>query len=628
MKPFISSYAYIPYDMLGEHKSRFSSDTRVNIKNALTHVPTKFMEDGKETRITAYDDTSYPTHLGVPLEWALKPGRYDHLPWEDKTCMGTMRLKAKKEIDPYHEQAPEGQAEFIQGILKVLEERISCLATADTGCHTKGTKIIKHDGTLVNVEDVRVGDYLMGEDSQPKLVTKLYRGHGEIYEVKPSKGQSFRCNSDHVLRLQLNTSDYLGDGSNRVEYVNITIREYLRVLYLADSLNFILRPYHGMLYKVLPKGLGIETSSFTITRVEDDNFYGFTVEDSLYLLEDFTVTHNSGKSPVGLAVASRIGLRTLIVVDQINLADQWKQEAINLLGMNPNHVAIVQGKGGFNMTAPICIATIQSIRKGTALYPKKFYESFGFWIFDEVHIMGAATFSEAFKYCYGAFRLGLTATDERKDGSDKVYKWFLGQPRVKAEGKSMDLKAFVHNYSNGGKYPFGNNLSIHISHLSKDKNRNKFITGLVLEAYNRGRHILVIGDRIPQLEDIKERLINLGVSSKDVGLYTGSATQANGKRKILKEKDVKSILKDCRIVLATYKKAEKGLNVPRLDWGIDITPRGKGVQVTGRVRRLMKGKPLPEWHTIRDEEYPAFCGMCNSRVWEYKKKGFDVEFIG
>lgn len=469
MKPFISSYAYIPYDMLGEHKSRFSSDTRVNIKNALTHVPTKFMEDGKDTRITAYDDTSYSTHLGVPLEWALKPGRYDLLDWEDRTCMGTMRLKAKKEIDPYHEQAPEGQAEFIQGILKVLEERVSCLATADTG---------------------------------------------------------------------------------------------------------------------------------------------------------------AGKTPTGLAIASRIGLRTLIVVDQINLADQWKQEAINLLGMNPNHVAIVQGKGGFNMTAPICIATIQSIRKGTALYPKKFYESFGFWIFDEVHIMGAATFSEAFKYCYGAFRLGLTATDERKDGSDKVYKWFLGQPRVKAEGKSMNLKAFVHNYSNGGKYPFGNNLSIHISHLSKDKNRNKFITGLVLEAYNRDRHILVIGDRIPQLEDIKERLINLGVSSKDVGLYTGSATQANGKRKILKEKDVKSILKDCRIVLATYKKAEKGLNVPRLDWGIDITPRGKGVQVTGRIRRLMKGKPLPEWHTIRDQEYAAFCGMCNSRVWEYKKKGFDVEFIG
>jgi superfamily II DNA or RNA helicase len=288
----------------------------------------------------------------------------------------------------------------------------------------------------------------------------------------------------------------------------------------------------------------------------------------------------------------------------------------------------VQGKGGFNMTAPICVATIQSVRKGVALYPKKFYESFGFWIFDEVHIMGAATFSEAFKYCYGAFRLGLTATDERRDGSDKVYKWFLGQPRVKAEGKSMHLKAFVHNYSNGGRYPFGNNLSVHISRVSQDQNRNKFITSLVLEAYNNGRNILVLGDRIPQLEEIKERLVNLGVKEADVGLYTGSATQANGKRKILKEKDIKYILKNCRVILSTSKKAEKGLNVPRLDWGMDITPKGKGVQATGRIRRLMKGKPLPEWHTIRDQEYPAFCGMCNSRVWEYKKKGFDVEFIG
>ncbi len=468
MKPFISSYAYIPYEMLGEHKSKFSNDASVNVKNALTHIPAKFMEDGKDARIAAYDDTSYEGYLGVPLEWALRPGIYDHLPWEDRTCMGTMRLKAKKEIDPHHEKAPEGQAEFIQGILKVLEERISCLAIADTG---------------------------------------------------------------------------------------------------------------------------------------------------------------AGKTAVGLAVASRIGLRTLIVVDQINLADQWKQEAIDLLGMNPNHVAIVQGKGGFNMTAPICIATVQSIKKGTALYPKKFYESFGFWIFDEVHIMGAETFSQAFKYCYAAFRLGLTATHERKDGSDKVYKWFLGAPRVKAEGKSMHLKAFVHNYSNGGRYPYGNNLVMHINQLSKDKNRNKLIANLVLQAYNNGRHILVIGDRIPQLEEIKERLINLGASEKDVGLYTGSVTLPNGKRKTLKEKDIKYILKNCRIILATYKKAEKGLNVERLDWGIDITPRGKAIQVTGRIRRLMKGKPLPEWHTIRDQEYPNFCGMCNSRVWEYKKKGFDVEFV-
>jgi endopeptidase Clp ATP-binding regulatory subunit ClpX len=57
------------------------------------------------------------------------------------------------------------------------------------------------DGTLKTVEDVRVGDLLMGPDSTPRKVLDLHQGVGSMVEVIPTKGVPWVVNDGHILTL-------------------------------------------------------------------------------------------------------------------------------------------------------------------------------------------------------------------------------------------------------------------------------------------------------------------------------------------------------------------------------------------------------------------------------------------
>ena len=69
-------------------------------------------------------------------------------------------------------------------------------------CHGKGTKILMYNGTIKNVEDVMVGDQLMGDDSLPRNVLSLGRGKEMIYKIIPIKGESYTVNESHILSLK------------------------------------------------------------------------------------------------------------------------------------------------------------------------------------------------------------------------------------------------------------------------------------------------------------------------------------------------------------------------------------------------------------------------------------------
>lgn len=75
------------------------------------------------------------------------------------------------------------------------------------------------NGTTKPVEDVAVGDFLLGPDGCPRLVRSLARGRERLYRVTPTKGDPYVVNESHVLSLKRTGTD---------EVVNITVREYLR----------------------------------------------------------------------------------------------------------------------------------------------------------------------------------------------------------------------------------------------------------------------------------------------------------------------------------------------------------------------------------------------------------------
>lgn len=72
-----------------------------------------------------------------------------------------------------------------------------------SGCHLKGTPIRMVDGSVKKVENIKIGDKLMGDDSKERNVKELFRGKDYMYEIQPFKSNfdSFIVNKNHVLSL-------------------------------------------------------------------------------------------------------------------------------------------------------------------------------------------------------------------------------------------------------------------------------------------------------------------------------------------------------------------------------------------------------------------------------------------
>jgi superfamily II DNA or RNA helicase len=127
-----------------------------------------------------------------------------------------------KKMYPYQEEALE----------KLLEARH---AGVQIGCHRKGEKVLMFDGSIKNVEDVVVGDQLMGPDSNPRIVQELCRGLDSMYELETVNGQKMVVNGNHILALRqtCRNSTYKINkkrrsnfkGSNPVTF--ITVNDYL-----------------------------------------------------------------------------------------------------------------------------------------------------------------------------------------------------------------------------------------------------------------------------------------------------------------------------------------------------------------------------------------------------------------
>jgi hypothetical protein len=98
-------------------------------------------------------------------------------------------------------------------------------------CERFGQKVIMFDGKIETVENVKIGDVLMGDDSTPRIVTKLFRGRDKMYKIQPLDGtEPYWVTGKHTLCLKYNTRPQVKVENGRwprarVVYPVIKIRE-------------------------------------------------------------------------------------------------------------------------------------------------------------------------------------------------------------------------------------------------------------------------------------------------------------------------------------------------------------------------------------------------------------------
>ncbi len=105
-------------------------------------------------------------------------------------------------------------------------EKIGVSIMSGQGCHARGTKILMHDGYLKNVEDISIGDKLMGNDNTPRNVLSLAHGNEQMYRVTVNDGSQYDVNESHILSL-ISCESGIRGSLKKGNVINVPLKDYL-----------------------------------------------------------------------------------------------------------------------------------------------------------------------------------------------------------------------------------------------------------------------------------------------------------------------------------------------------------------------------------------------------------------
>lgn len=94
-------------------------------------------------------------------------------------------------------------------------------------CLGKGTKLMLANGEFEFVENIKVGDLLMGDDSTPRKVLSLARGREQMYRISSKKGDEYVCNESHILSLKCST--YCSKKLQKGDIIDISVKDFLKL---------------------------------------------------------------------------------------------------------------------------------------------------------------------------------------------------------------------------------------------------------------------------------------------------------------------------------------------------------------------------------------------------------------
>lgn len=317
-----------------------------------------------------------------------------------------------------------------------------------------------------------------------------------------------------------------------------------------------------------------------------------------------------GKTTVSLAIACKLGYRTMIIVHKEFLANQWK-ERIKQFCPHASIGIVQQNKK--EVDCDFIIAMLQSL--SLKEYSFGDFDSIGTVIVDEAHHICAKVFSQSlFKLCPKHI-FGLSATPNRKDGLTKVLNWFIGPTFFSIERENQEhvnvypIEFTCDRYEDPPPCTRYGKLSLPtmITEVTEIPDRNSLILATLRDLLKTTRQILVLSDRRFHCEYLHQKFREMS------GLYMGGM-----KEDALLESSKK------RIIFATFSQAHEGLDIPSLDTVILATPKSDIVQSIGRVMRETHGKKNdPHIYDIVDK-WSVFFAMYNKRCKVYRQGGFNI----
>ena len=204
-------------------KNEISIEQQKQIRNDLTIKPFSLRDynsDGKSS-FPAYRESSnkfYVPHYygienyGPPKQYKISEGENINLEFN-----GKLRENQEIVVKTYMEHIKK--VGFGGGLLE--------LPCAYGKCLGKDTEILMYNGKIKKVQDIVIGDLLMGDDSTPRNVLTLARGKEQMYKISSKKGDSYICNESHILSLKSSTNH--SKKIKKGDIIDISVIDYLNL---------------------------------------------------------------------------------------------------------------------------------------------------------------------------------------------------------------------------------------------------------------------------------------------------------------------------------------------------------------------------------------------------------------
>ena len=325
-----------------------------------------------------------------------------------------------------------------------------------------------------------------------------------------------------------------------------------------------------------------------------------------------------GKTVLALKKIAQRGVPTLIIVPDGGIMEQWKESIASCLEFK-GKVGYIQGSR-FEWKHPIVLALVTTLwlRIDGGDIPEDLFRYYGMVIYDEVHRIGAPKFSLTASPFYGD-RIGLTATVQREDGLDPIYRYHLGEPFYK--DLVQDLKPRIYfqqtpaaiDYDAAKNDDGVTNISLLRTTLGKSLEANTFRYWSIKQALDSGRKVLCLSHSKAQLKLFHTMF-------PDSGLIIGDTEQS----------ERMNILRGSQICFAIAKLGSEGVDDDQLDTLFWLTPFRSKIslqQSMGRIQRRRENKKTPVMIVFEDWLAPPLRKLCQRVKGSLREWGFPFDTL-
>jgi superfamily II DNA or RNA helicase len=318
----------------------------------------------------------------------------------------------------------------------------------------------------------------------------------------------------------------------------------------------------------------------------------------------------SGKTIMALGLIAELGRSTLILVHTNALLHQMVERIEQFLGITPGIVG-----GGRERPGPITVATVQTMLRR----PKDFLsQDFGLVILDEAHHCPASTFRKVIQRFPARYRVGFTATPERKDRLHPMLFATVGPiiyrvdpDMLRAQGAILSIE--VHPIQTNFYVEYKGDHVALVKAISTDVDRNQLLLESISSHHRKCS--LVLTDRVQHAIQLTAQL-NLAGTAPTACMVgeTPDATRA----------DIFAALQSgkVQILVATTALVGEGFDCPALDTLFLTIPTGNKqrlTQIIGRILRPHPGKATPIVVDFVDHQIPAMVRQYATRKRLYRQ---------